>query len=112
MAKYEAFVVGSIEAVMEHLHTDIMDAGATMNLVDECFETVGASKVAVKVYDKYFMRNGNRASLSVTAVESDGKVFVSAIGAGGGQGILFNFSLGAEGEMVDVVAESLRRFAK
>lgn len=112
MAKYEAYVMGNIETVMEQLHTDIMDAGATMNLVDESFDMVGTAKVAVKVYDKYFMRNGNRASLSVTAVESDGKVFVSAIGSGGGQGILFNFSLGAESEMVDIVAESLRSFAE
>ena len=58
---------------------------------------------AVRVYDKYFMRNGNRASLSLTVAGHGSDIFISAIGAGGGQGVIFNFSLGAEEELVDIV---------
>lgn len=37
--------------------------------------------IAVRVYDKYFMRNESRARLSVTVVGHDNEVFISAIGA-------------------------------
>lgn len=55
------------------------------------------------------MRNGNRASLSLTVVGHDSDIFVSAIGAGGGQGIFFNFSLGAEDDMVALVRDSITK---
>lgn len=42
-------------------------------------------------------------------VSSGEEVYVSAIGAGGGQGVFFNFSLGAEAEMVDIVRTALER---
>jgi len=83
-----------------------------MNLVDECNYIISDTKIAVRVYDKYFMRNSSRASLSLTVVSNGDEIYVSAIGAGGGQGIIFNFSLGAESEMVSVVQDSIRRMCQ
>lgn len=68
---------------------------------------MGDTKITVRVYDKYFFRNGNRASLSVTVVGNNDHIFISAIGAGGGQGIFINFSLGAETEMMRIVKNSI-----
>lgn len=109
MAKYEKTIKGQFESVVEHLNQDILDSGISMNLVDESSFAFGDTKVAVMVYDKYFMRNGSRASLSLTVVSNGDEIFISAIGAGGGQGVIFNFSLGAEDEMVAVVEESVGR---
>ncbi|MBU3171482.1 DUF6054 family protein [Clostridium estertheticum] len=55
-------------------------------LVDESNYTYGDTNIAVTVYDKYFMRNGNRASLSLTVVGKGSEIFISAISAGGGNG--------------------------
>jgi hypothetical protein len=55
------------------------------------------------------MRNGSRASLSVTVIDSGNEIFISAIGAGGGRGVVFNFSLGAESELTEIVADSIRK---
>ena len=55
-------------------------------LVDESNYTYRDSNIAVRVYDKYFMRNGNRVSLSLTVVAKVSDVFISAISAGGGNG--------------------------
>ncbi|WP_312048258.1 DUF6054 family protein [Anaerotignum sp.] len=55
------------------------------------------------------MINSSRASLNVTVFDSRREVFISAIGAGGGKGAIFNFSLGAESELTEVVANSVRR---
>jgi hypothetical protein len=109
MAKYEKTIIGQFEEVVNRLQNDIGNSGITMNLVDESNYTSGDTNIAVQVYDKYFMRNGNRASLSLTVVGHGRDIFISAIGAGGGQGILFNFSLGAEDDMVAIVQESIER---
>lgn len=107
MAKYETTITAQFEEVVSHLQEDITNSALTMNLVDESNYTSGATNIAVRVYDKYFMRNGNRASLSLTVVGNGRDIYISAIGAGGGQGIIFNFSLGAEEEMVAVVQDSI-----
>ena len=44
-----------------------------------------------------------RPHLSLTVVGHGSDIFISAIGAGGGEGVFFNFSLGAEDELVDIV---------
>ncbi|MCY6370651.1 DUF6054 family protein [Clostridium ganghwense] len=109
MAKFEQSITGKFEDVLRHLENDISNSGMTMNLVAESNYSSGDTKIAVRVYDKYFMRNGNRASLSLTIVGHGMDIFISAIGAGGGQGIIFNFSLGAEDDMVGIVRESVKR---
>ena len=109
MAKYEKNITGQFEYAVNRLHEDIMNNALTMNLVDESNHTIGNTKIAVRVYDKYFMRNGNRASLSLTVVGHDNDIFISAIGAGGGQGVIFNFSLGAESDLVAIVEDSVKQ---
>lgn len=53
------------------------------------------------------MRNGNRASLSLTVVGDNSNIFIAAIG--GGSGVIFNFSLGAESDMVEIVQKSVEQ---
>jgi len=109
MAKYENTISGQFEKILNSLENDIEGSGISMNLVDKSDYTSRDTNIAVRVYDKYFMRNGNRASLSLTVVGNGSDIFISAIGSGGGQGILFNFSLGAEDDMVAVVEKSVER---
>lgn len=109
MAKYEKTIIGQFEEILHSLEKDIGSSGLSVNLVDSSNYNFGDTIIAVRVYDKYFMRNSNRASLSLTLVGKGSNIFISAIGAGGGQGIIFNFSLGAESEMVAVVAKSVER---
>lgn len=103
MAKYEKTTVGNFDEIITKLQNEIMNSGISMNLVDESNYSSGDTNIAVRVYDKYFMRNGSRASLSLTVVGHGSNIFISAIGAGGGEGVFFNFSLGAEAELVDIV---------
>lgn len=109
MAKYENIITGQFDEVADRLHNEIMNGGLSMQLVDESNYAVQDTKVKIRVYDKYFYRNNSRASLNVTLVENGNKIFVSAIGSGGGQGIFLNFSLGAETEMVDIVRNCIQQ---
>ncbi|RHW40354.1 hypothetical protein D1B31_12450 [Neobacillus notoginsengisoli] len=109
MAKYEKTIIGDFEKVVNRLERDIGNSGMSMKLVDESNYNSGDTKIAVRVFDKFFMRNGNRASLSLTVVGYRRNIFISAIGAGGGQGVFVNFSLGAEDNMVTIVRNSIEQ---
>jgi len=104
MAKYEKCVHGDFNKILEQLDEVIFKSGLSIELVDKSNYEDENVKMAVRVYDKYFMRNSSRASLNVTIIDSGREVFISAIGAGGGNGAIFNFSLGAESELTKVVA--------
>lgn len=104
MAKFEKILMGDFDKITADLHKHVMDSAVSMNLVDESHHEFGHTKVMVRAYDKYFMRNASRASLSVTVVSDEESLFISAIGSGGGQGAFYNFSLGAEDEMAELVA--------
>ncbi|MDD7795009.1 DUF6054 family protein [Clostridium sp. 'White wine YQ'] len=107
MAKYEKIIKGDFGSVVNAIDEKILNSAMSMNLVDESNYVCGETLVAIRVYDKYFMRNGNRASLTLTIVGNDSEVFISAIGAGGGSGVIFNFSLGAELDMVNIVESAV-----
>ena len=107
MAKYEKHLIGDFAQVLNKINGDVINSAMTMNLVDQSDYEDGETKIAVRVYDKYFMRNSSRASLSLTILGVGESLFVTAIGAGGGQGIIFNFSLGAESDMVRLVETSV-----
>lgn len=107
MAKYEKHLIGDFAQVLNKINGDVINSAMSMNLVDQSDYEEGHTKIAVRVYDKFFMRNGNRASLNLTIVGVGESLFISAIGAGGGQGIVFNFSLGAESDLVQLVETSI-----
>ncbi len=105
MAKYEKTLVGDFDTIVLELDKAILDSGMSMNLVDENTYTSGDMQVLVRVYDKYFIRTSSRASLSLTIVDDGNSIYVSAIGAGGGKGVVFNYSWGAEDELVGIVSD-------
>lgn len=109
MAKFEFRTIGDFEQIVNALDRAILKSALTMRLVDESRIVCRNARVVVRVYDQYFMRNSSRAALTLTVVEADGEVAISAIGSGGGTGAVFNFSYGAESKMVGVVEEAVRR---
>lgn len=107
MAKTERVVWGNFDEVLNGLDEAIINSGVSMQLVDYSYKEVNGSKVALRVYDKYFYRSSNRASLSLSVISSGDQIHVSAIGAGGGQGVFFRFSWGAESSILTPVIKYL-----
>lgn len=99
---------GSVEAVADLLTEEIQRSAMSCQLVDEVRCIVGGYPVRVMVFDKYYMRVKNRASLTVVVTGENGSVRVDAIGSGGGQGAVFSFSWGAEENFVTTVEDILR----
>ena len=98
---------GKGEEIAELLSREITDSGLSCELVDSVGRRVGDAKIYTMVFEKYYMRASNRASLTVVVFEEGGDVCVDAIGSGGGQGALFRFSWGAEEDFAALVGDIL-----
>ncbi len=95
--------------VITAVENGIRDSGMSCELVGRSSRSVGEMSVTMLVFEKYYMRASNRASLSVLICGDDRQTTVDAVGAGGGQGALFSFSWGAEEDFVDSLREILVR---
>ncbi len=80
--------VGEISAILKER---IPESGFTCDLIDSTSRN-GADML---VFEKYFFRAGNCASLSVMITEENGSVIVDSVGAGAREGFL-DFTWGAE----------------
>ena len=98
---------GNVDEISRLLQNGVVSSGITNELIGSSERTVGDSKAVLLVFEKYYMRSSNRASLSVMLTQSFDTVFVDAVGAGGGQGALFRFSWGAEENFVNLVRDIL-----
>lgn len=109
MAKFETDLLGDFDGVLSYLDRTVMNSGGSVNFVDGSDCTLGETRVAVRVYDRYYFRNSSRASLTLTVVGWQGRIFVSAVGAGGGTGVVFDMDWGAEDDLIRIVRDGLER---
>ncbi len=98
-----------------HQAADIVTSAVTQGslsaeLVDSYTADGNGVTCVTLVFDKYFMRNSSRASLSVTIENLKGFTHVHAAGSGGGQGALWNFDWGAGSRFTRDVADALAQY--
>lgn len=98
---------GEVYEVVSFLSHEIQNSGISCELVGQTSHQMGNANVVVLVFEKYYWRANNRASLTVVVCGGNGKVNVDAIGSGGGQGAIFKFSWGAESSFAETVRDIL-----
>ena len=86
---------------------EIPESGVTCELRDQTYHTIGDVHITVLVYEKYFMRTSNYASLTLVLFGRDGDIGVDIIGAGGKSGVLSVTSWGAEEKFVSSAVKVL-----
>ncbi|WP_312654438.1 DUF6054 family protein [Proteiniclasticum sp.] len=109
MAKISMQGKGNGNDIAELITREMESSGMSTQLVDSITRQTGDLYMHILVFEKYYMRSSNRASLTVVVTDADHDIKVDAIGAGGGQGVFFRFSWGAEESFVSVIEEILRR---
>jgi len=87
---------GSPEKIAGLLTDMLLMSAVSCELVDRIDRKIGDESAILLVFEKYYMRSQNRASLSIMLTGSDGEVFADIVGAGGGTGVFLRFSWGAE----------------
>lgn len=101
---------GNANNIASMLSKEIQNSGFSCELIDSVYKSIGSVTICVMVFEKYYMRSSNRASLTVVVTGEGDDVNVDAIGSGGGQGVLFKLSWGAEENFVSTVEQILKRY--
>ncbi len=107
MASLSMTGTGNAWEIANILIAEVQNSAMSCQLVDRVSRNLGEITYDLLVFEKYYMRSSNRASLSVCVIGRGAEVLVDAVGAGGGQGVFFKFSWGAEENFVDVVRQIL-----
>ncbi|QRN85428.1 hypothetical protein JR334_10840 [Clostridia bacterium] len=98
---------GDLNQVAETITREMQKSAISCQLVDSVKRDEGNCSSMLLVFEKYFMRASNRASLSLMLNQIGDYVTADMIGSGGGQGPLFKFSWGAEDSFVSTAVTIL-----
>ena len=105
MAKYEHRFQGNFDAALNALHSGILGGSVTASYEDGSDCAAGGVRCAVRVYERYSVVGGNRLSLTLTLVGAGENLFLSAIAAGGSQGMFLKFKTFGEDAFLEKVRE-------
>ncbi len=107
MAKYEAQLHGNFAEILDAVDSAIMNNSSSASLEDSSDFSVGGTRCAVRVYERYSYTGGNRVSLNFTLLEIDGQIFASVITSGGSQAMFLKINTFGEKSFLDLVTSTL-----
>jgi hypothetical protein len=110
MPEYEANVRGGVQDAADYLVNEITASSASSELVEKysLFSPDGKC-CTVLIFEKYYMRNESRISLTITIDDLAGATRVSATTSGGGQGAFFSFDWGAGRNFITTISDIIER---
>jgi hypothetical protein len=80
---------------------EVYNLGISVERISEVKQSHDDFQVFMLVYEKFYYRSSNRASLSILITGNMNESKVNVVSSGGGQGWLFKFSWGAENNFVN-----------
>jgi len=83
------------QEVLELVWQQINNA-ISAEFLDKYIQETEQGTVAMGLFEKYYMRSSNRATLTVLATDFDGVTRVHLAAGGGGQGVIFRFDWAQE----------------
>ena len=105
MAIYTRYIDGNFNETLEKIHNGILDSSLSASYEDGSDWEKGDVKCAVHVYERYSTFGGNRVSLNVTLVGTDGELFLTGITSGGSQAVFFKINTLGEDAFLDCLVE-------
>lgn len=91
----------SVFDTAELIKQEVYNLGISVELIDEIKQSRDDFQVFMLVYEKFYYRSSNRASLSILITGDTNDSKIDVVSSGGGQGWLFKFSWGAEKNFVN-----------
>lgn len=108
MAKLEMTLNGGFDELLSRIEHGIMGGSMSASLEDSSDFWSGDARCSVRVFERYSYTGGNRVSLSVTLFQNgNDPVQLSAIAAGGSQGMFFKVNTFGESAFLDKLRELL-----
>ena len=110
MAKYERRLKGDLNQLLNWLHADITQSSVSASFEDGSDVTMGETKMAVRVYERFSMIGKNRVSLNLVLLGNGDDLFISAITAGGSQAVLFKINVFGEEAFLNICQKSVENY--
>ena len=107
MAKYECELHGDFDETLNYFHKGILEGSMSASYEDESYCQRAGVRCCVRVYERYSWTGGNRVSLTLTIAGCQGQYLVSAITAGGSQGLFMKLNTMGENAFLDTITEVL-----
>ncbi len=106
MAKFEVTLHKDFDRLLHLIEEEIVDSSMSATLEDSSDFVSGGARCSVRVFERYSMMGGNRLSLSVTLFQNGtDDIHLSAIAAGGSQGVLFKVNTFGEEAFLEELRE-------
>ncbi|MDT8337345.1 MAG: DUF6054 family protein [Candidatus Izemoplasmatales bacterium] len=97
----------NVSETASFIKREVNNLGITVELVGESRYNRENFQVYMFVFEKYYYRSANRASLSVLVIGDEEISNIEVISSGAGQGLLFKFSWGADKNFVNGLGKLL-----
>lgn len=110
MAKFEMELHGDFDQTLEYFHKGILDGSMSASFEDESYWQRSGVRCCVRVYERFSMTGGNRLSMTLTLVGDGEELFLSAITAGGSQGLLLKFNTWGEESFLNTLRKLAERY--
>ena len=109
MAKLERILTGDFDDVLSRLERGVLDASVSATLEDTSYFTIGTTRVAVRMYERYSAFGGNRVAMCLTLAGEGDQLHLTAITAGGSQAMFFKINTWGEESFLDTLADVVDR---
>lgn len=108
MAKLERTISGDFDQLLKKISYGIMGGSVSASLEDSSDFRSGDARCSVRVFERYSYAGGNRVSMTVTLFQNgDEPIQLSAITAGGSQGVFFKVNTLGEEAFLDKLRDVL-----
>ena len=110
MAILERTLTGDFTTILTELDA-VVKQSISATLEGSSDFNFSTGRCAVRVYERYSAICNGRVTMSLTLLEADGQIRLSAITSGGSQAVFFKVNtLGAE-SFLDTIRDTVERFA-
>ena len=107
MAKLDCDLTGDFDRVLSRLEDGVLNGSVSASMEDHSDFTVGETRVAVRMFERYSWTGSNRVAMSLTLVGDGSRLYLTAITAGGSQAMFFKINTWGEEAFLDTLARVL-----
>ncbi|MDE6579681.1 MAG: hypothetical protein K2K41_04025 [Ruminiclostridium sp.] len=112
MANISCELYGNFDEILNNLHNTVMEGSVSASFEDSSSFSTESMRCEVRTYERYSYFGKNRVSLSITLVESNGRIFISAITTGGSQAMFFKINTIGEESFLETIRWVIDRYSK
>ena len=105
MAKWEKQMNGDFDSILQRIEQGILRGSISASLEASSDFRQGTARCSVRVFERYSYMGGNRLSMSVTLFQNDGPICMSAVTAGGSQGVFLKVNTWGEDAFLEKLKE-------